>query len=209
MGAFLSYFVVSQRGNDKQNFSFIQIWNLRCVFPEVKRFGKYLPYWSLNSWGFLLTHWQPMTSILFGIVRICSSLFKCNYLKDKKNSEVLLPFIESSLSLNDFRKKMMVITNLFPILQNVKSWSDHSLKSVVSQHPLTVNYLKGCQTLKKSAWEHFYHIFSSLWMKMIRKISPLLNFQIIGVFFNTLTGDDKYPVQYCENLQFPIQMQLS
>ena len=27
------------------------------------------------------------------------------------------------------------------------------------------------------------------------------------VFFNTLTADGKYPVQYCENLQLPIQME--
>ena len=28
------------------------------------------------------------------------------------------------------------------------------------------------------------------------------------MFPNTLTGNDKYPVQYCENLLSPIQMQL-
>ena len=32
--------------------------------------------------------------------------------------------------------------------------------------------------------------------------------KILGVFFNTLPADGKYPVQYCENLQLPIQMQL-
>ena len=44
---------------------------------------------------------------------------------------------------------------------------------------------------------------------MIRKISPLFKFEILGGFVNTLTADDKYPVRDCENLQFPIQMQLS
>ena len=44
---------------------------------------------------------------------------------------------------------------------------------------------------------------------MIWKTSPLLKFQMIGVFVNTLTPDYKYPVQDCENLLFPIQMQLS
>ena len=33
--------------------------------------------------------------------------------------------------------------------------------------------------------------------------------EIFGVYVNTLTADGKYPVQYCENLQLPIQMQLS
>ena len=44
---------------------------------------------------------------------------------------------------------------------------------------------------------------------MIRKIPLLLKFEILGVFVNTLTTVDKYPVPDCENLQFPIQMHLS
>ena len=46
-------------------------------------------------------------------------------------------------------------------------------------------------------------------MKLIWKISPLVLSEILGVFVNTLTADGKYPVQGCENLQLPIQMQLS
>ena len=44
---------------------------------------------------------------------------------------------------------------------------------------------------------------------MMSKRSPLLKFEIIGLFVNTLTADYKYPVLDCENLPFPIQMQLS
>ena len=40
-------------------------------------------------------------------------------------------------------------------------------------------------------------------------MSPLVLGEILGVFVNTLTADGKYPVQGCENLQLPIQMQLS
>ena len=32
---------------------------------------------------------------------------------------------------------------------------------------------------------------------------------MIGVFVNTWTADYKYSIPQCENLQFPIQMQLS
>ena len=35
---------------------------------------------------------------------------------------------------------------------------------------------------------------------MISKISPLSGCKILGVFVNTLTADDKYPVWDCENL---------
>ena len=40
-------------------------------------------------------------------------------------------------------------------------------------------------------------------------MSPLVLLEILGVFVKTLTGDPKYSVQDCENLQLPIQMQLS
>ena len=44
---------------------------------------------------------------------------------------------------------------------------------------------------------------------MTWKISFLLKLEILGWFLNTMTADDKYPVQDCENLQFLIQRQLS
>ena len=54
----------------------------------------------------LLTHWLSMTSILFGIVRICSYLFKCNYLKNKKLfSQVFVPFIDFWSDFKHFLKK--------------------------------------------------------------------------------------------------------
>ena len=40
-------------------------------------------------------------------------------------------------------------------------------------------------------------------------MSPLVLCKILGVFVNTLTVDGKYPVQHCENLLLPNQMQLS
>ena len=44
---------------------------------------------------------------------------------------------------------------------------------------------------------------------MIWKTSPWLKVEIIGLFANTWTDDYKYPVTDCENLSFPIQIQLS
>ena len=40
-------------------------------------------------------------------------------------------------------------------------------------------------------------------------MSPLVLGEILGIFVNTLTADGKSPVPGCENLQLPIQMQLS
>ena len=38
---------------------------------------------------------------------------------------------------------------------------------------------------------------------------PLVLGEILLVFVNTLTADGVYPVQDCENMKLPIQMQLS
>ena len=46
-------------------------------------------------------------------------------------------------------------------------------------------------------------------LEIIMKIFPLSNFEIIGLFANTWTADYKYPVTDCENLPFPMQIQLS
>ena len=39
-------------------------------------------------------------------------------------------------------------------------------------------------------------------------MSPLVLGEILGIFFDTLTADGKYPFQGFQNLQFPIKMQL-
>ena len=79
---------------------------------------------------------------MFRILRICRSLFKCNYLKNEKffpsfwfhlwNLHQIFKILET---------KKIVIANVFPKLQTVKTWLDHSLKSVVSEHTSTVNIL--------------------------------------------------------------------
>ena len=142
-----------------------------------KWFTKYLSYRNLGSHGCLLTLWVLITSMPFRIVRICGSLFKCNYPKNKKFSLYFL-FHWSNLDqiLNIFLKKKFVIADIFPKLQIVKhllwqlSKKCRFRKSTDSQH------VKGSQTLVKYAWAHFYHIFPSLWGQMIWKISPLLKF---------------------------------
>ena len=40
-------------------------------------------------------------------------------------------------------------------------------------------------------------------------MSPIVLGETFRVFVNTFTADEKYPVQECEDLQLPIQLQLS
>ena len=114
-------------------------------------------------------------------MRISCSLFKSSYLKNKKHFlRILFHLWNLHRISNIFKKKSIVIGNVFPKLATVQGLVTpliihRSLKtSFDSQH------VKRFQTLAKSWWEHFYHIFSSLWGEIICKISPWLKFDIIG-----------------------------
>ena len=51
--------------------------------------------------------------------------------------------------------------------------------------------------------------FSVSLREIISKVTPLLKFEIIGTFANTMTADYKCPVPDSKNLPLPIQIQLS
>ena len=193
------------------------LWNLHentfIIFfnhSEGKWFGKYLPYWSLKSKGCLLAHWLPMKSMLVQSVRICSSRFKWYDLKHETS------FLKFSLIcwnihqiLNIFKKKKIVIADVFPKLQTAKHLLTPLSKKLRFKKSFDSQNVKGSQTLVKFPLENFYQIFSSCSGELIWEISPWLKIEIIGVFVNTLTVDYKYPVPDCENLWFPIQVPLS
>ena len=135
-------------------------WNLHespfIIFShqsENKWFGRYIPYWNLISWECLLTHWLPMTSILFVIVRICRSLFKRNYLKNEKVFPTfLLIFWNLHQVLKIFSKKIIVIANIFPQLKTVKNLIRALSNKRCFRTSFDCQHVKGSQTLVKSRW---------------------------------------------------------
>ena len=82
--------------------------------------------WKISPWlkfeiiRFLLTHGLLITSILCRIVRICCSLFKSSYLKNKKHFlDVLFHLWNLAQILNIFKEKKILIANVFPKLAKV------------------------------------------------------------------------------------------
>ena len=131
-----------------------------------------------------------MTSMLFRSVTICSSLFKWYYLK---NTTLFLSFCFHLWNLhkilNIFKGKKVVIANVFMNIQTLKYLVAPLSKKRRFRTSFDSQHLKGSQTLVKCPWENFYHMFWTLWGEMIRKISPLLKFEIIGVFLTSLAVD--------------------
>ena len=175
-----------------------------------KLLWKYLPYRTLKSKGCLLTHGLPITSILLRIVRICRSLCKSSYLKNKKHFlGFLFHLWNLHQLLNIFRENKIVIANVFLKLTTVQGLLTPvtvlgRLKTSLDSQPV-----KRFQTLVKSSWANFYNIFSALLGEMIRKISPWLKFQITGLCVNRWPADYKYAVTDRECFPFPMQIQLS
>ena len=128
-----------------------------------------------------------MASILLRILRICNSLFKCNYLKNQKIFlNFFFHFWNPRQILNILKQKMIVKATVFPRLQTVQ----HLVRQLSTKRGFRTSFdcqhVEGSQTPLKSAWGPFYHTLSSLWQKMIWKISLLLKLEILGEFVNTL-----------------------
>ena len=151
-----------------------------------------------------------MTSILFRIVRIFRSLFKSSFIKNKKHFLSFLFHLRNlDRILNIFQKKKILIANVFAKLATVQGLVTPLTIQRRLKTSLDSQHVKPFQTQVKAFWEIFYHIFSTLWGEIIWKTSPWLKFGITGLFVNTWPADYKYPVPDCENLMFPIQIQLS
>ena len=79
------------------------------------------------------------------------------------------------------KKKMIVIANVYPILQTVKDLVWPLSKKRCLRISFDSQQVRKSKTLVKSTWEHLYHIFLSLWGEIIWKISPSVKFEILEV----------------------------
>ena len=133
-------------------------------------------------------------------MRICRSLFKSRYLKNKKYS---LSFFFHLWNLHQilkvFKQKKILIANVFAKLTTVSGFVPPLTIHCRLKTSFDSQHVKRLETRAKSSLGIFYHNFSSLWGEMTWKICPWLKFEIIGLFVNTWTADYNYPVPVCEN----------
>ena len=158
----------------------LEIWNLRGVYEHIE-FG-----WQLSCselWEFAVSYSNEII------------------LKKKKTfSDFMFNLWNLHQILNIFEKKVIVRANVFLRLQTVKDLVIPLSKDSRFRTSFGSQHVKWFQTLGKSAWEHFYHIFWSLWEKMTLKISRFLNFEFLLVFVNTSTADENYPFGHSGDL---------
>ena len=126
-----------------------------------------------------------MTSILFKIVRIYNSKFKCNYLKNENFfGNFLLHCWNLHQFLNILEEKMFVMANVFPKLETVNILFRPVSKKRRFRTSLESQHVKAFQIHANSPWEHFDHVFSSFSGKLVWKMSPLVLGEVIVLFVN-------------------------
>ena len=75
--------------------------------------------------------------------------------------------------------------------------------------PFANERVNGFQTLLKSARHHYYRLFFSIRGKLNWKTSPSVWYEILRLFVNALTADDKYSGSNIQNLSQYFQTPLS
>ena len=87
----------------------------------------------------------------------------------------------------------------------LKNVATQTSKSSCFRTSFATERVNGFQTLLKSAGHPYYPLFSSIRGKLSCKKSPSVWYEILRLFFNALTADDKYSDS---NMQyFPQQFQ--
>ena len=91
----------------------------------------------------------------------------------------------------------------------LKDLATSTSKKPCFRTPLDNERVNGFQTLLKSARHHYYHPFSWIRGKLSWKNSALVWCEILRVFANTLTADEKYSRSNMQILPLQFQTPLS
>ena len=91
----------------------------------------------------------------------------------------------------------------------LKDVATYTSKRSCLRTPLANERVNKFQTLLKSARHHYYLLFSSIRGKLSRKKFALVWYEILRLFVNTLTADDKYCGSNMQRLPQQFQTSLS
>ena len=139
----------------------------------------------------LLTHWLPISSILFLIGTISMQSIQMQLSKKKI---FFLKFFHHFLNLDKHfeKKNMTLIAYAFPKLQTAKNVVRQMSKGSRFGRPFIKRHGKWSKTLLKSARQQLYRVYWSLSRQFSRKKSFLVIWRILGLSIETLTAEDKY-----------------
>ena len=106
--------------------------------------------------------------------------------KRKPFSKFFLEFLKFTSNVENFEKKDEPDSLCISEIKDCERGGETRSKKPRFKTPFDSHYAKVFQTLLKSAAQHFYHIFLSLWGKLSLEVSLILISEILGMFGNTL-----------------------
>ena len=111
--------------------------------------------------------------------------------------------------MNIFKKKLTLIAYLFLRLRRAKNVVRYMCKKSHFRLPFQKKHDKLVSTLFKFERQHLYHIYWSTGRQLSSKKSPLVIWESLRPFLNTMSAVDKCSLPNRDNLMEPIHMQLS
>ena len=133
-----------------------------------------------------------------------------HYLKNKRFFlQFLLLFSNLHQIYNLSKKKVSLLVSVFPKLLTQKEVVTWTSKAPCFRTPFGNQRVQEFQTLPKSARHHYYPIVPWIWDKLSWKKCRLVIFEILELFVNTLTTDDKYSSRNTQNLTQQLQTTMS
>ena len=104
---------------------------------------------------------------------------------------------------------MSILAELFPKLLMLKHVATQTSKRSCFRTQFANERVNGFQTLLKSWRHHYYPLLSSIRGKLSCKKSPSVWYEILRLFVDALTADDKYSGTNMKNLRQQFQTPLS
>ena len=129
--------------------------------------------------------------------------------KQKTFSWFIAAFLKSRLNFEHFEKKDDTQSFCISEFADSENVVRYIVKQCRFRLPFDKQHGKRSQALIKSASQHLFHIDQPLPRQLSWKKFLLLTCKILGLLFNTLRADGKYPVLNRDNLTIPIQKQWS
>ena len=100
---------------------------------------------------------------------------------------------------------MSFLAQYFPKLLMLKEVATYTSKRSCFRTPFANEGVNGFQTLLKPARHHYYPLFLSIRGKLISKKLPSVWYEILSLFVNALTVDDKCSCSNMQNLRQQFQ----
>ena len=137
--------------------------------------------------------------------------FKRHYLKNKRLFvDFLLHFWNVDENLQHFKKKYEYPSpNYFRNYGLLKRWLLKRLKGLASEDHAVINVLTGSKHCWNQHGTTYYPIFPCIWDILSSKKSALVWSEILRLFVNTLTADNKYSRCNVHNFAQQLQTPLS